>query len=108
MPRGSPLRLMILVPATPIWSISSEIPVDVIKIDKVFVSRIGQRTTAEQLLLSVIEMAKVLNMRIVAEGVETEVQADWLRRTRCWLVTGGFLFKACAARRAEAADIRRR
>lgn len=57
----------------------SEIPVDVIKIDRVFVSRIGQGAAAEQLLLSLIEMAKALNMKIVAEGVETEEQADWLR-----------------------------
>lgn len=64
----------------------SEIPVDVIKIDKVFVSRIGQGAAAEQLLLSLIEMAKALNMKIVAEGVETEAQADWLReRSVGWL-----------------------
>ena len=57
----------------------SEIPVDVIKIDRVFVSRIGQGPAEEQLLLSLIEMAKALNMKIVAEGVETEMQANWLR-----------------------------
>ncbi|WP_270655253.1 EAL domain-containing protein [Enterobacter bugandensis] len=57
----------------------SEIPLDVIKIDRVFVSRIGQGPDAEQLLLSLINMAQGLNMEIVAEGVETEVQANWLR-----------------------------
>lgn len=57
----------------------SEIPIDIIKIDRVFIKRIGQGHSAEQLLLSVIEMAKVLNMSIVAEGVETQEQADWLK-----------------------------
>lgn len=58
----------------------SEIPVDVIKTDRVFVSRIGQGPAAGQLLLSLIEMAKALNMKIVAEGVETEAQANWPRK----------------------------
>ncbi|ELE9730691.1 EAL domain-containing protein [Enterobacter kobei] len=57
----------------------SEIPVDVIKIDRVFVSRIGQGTAAERLLLSLIDMAHGLKMEIVAEGVETEMQANWLK-----------------------------
>lgn len=57
----------------------SEIPMDVIKIDRVFVSRIGQGYMAEQLLLSLFEMARALNMEIVAEGVETEAQANWLK-----------------------------
>lgn len=57
----------------------SKLPVDIIKLDRVFVSRIGQGAAAEQLLLSLIDLARVLNLKIVAEGVETEVQADWLR-----------------------------
>lgn len=57
----------------------SRLPVDIIKLDRVFVSRIGQGTAAEQLLLSLIDLARVLNLKIVAEGVETEAQANWLR-----------------------------
>ncbi|RMA79680.1 MULTISPECIES: EAL domain-containing protein [unclassified Enterobacter] len=57
----------------------SRLPVDIIKLDRVFVSRIGQGAAAEQLLLSLIDLAYVLNLKIVAEGVETEAQANWLR-----------------------------
>ncbi|TXV34461.1 cyclic diguanylate phosphodiesterase [Klebsiella quasipneumoniae] len=57
----------------------SRLPVDIIKLDRVFVSRIGQGAAAEQLLVSLIDLASVLNLKIVAEGVETEVQANWLR-----------------------------
>lgn len=57
----------------------SRLPVDIIKLDRVFVSRIGQGAAAEQLLLSLINLARVLNLKIVAEGVETEAQANWLR-----------------------------
>ncbi|EHX5779986.1 EAL domain-containing protein, partial [Shigella flexneri] len=56
----------------------SEIPVDIIKIDRVFVNRIGQGESAEHLLTSLIEMANTLKKEIIAEGVETEAQAAWL------------------------------
>ncbi|HBA6946308.1 TPA: EAL domain-containing protein [Escherichia coli] len=58
----------------------SSLPVDVIKLDRVFVSRIGQGAAAEQLLLSLINLARELNLNIVAEGVETKAQANWLRK----------------------------
>ncbi|MFQ3395327.1 EAL domain-containing protein [Enterobacter mori] len=54
--------------------------VDVIKIDRVFVKRIGQGKSAEQLLQSLIDMAKALDMKIVAEGVETLEQEAWLKK----------------------------
>ena len=68
----------------------SEIAIDVIKIDRVFVSRIGQGPIAEQILLSLIEMARGLNMKIVAEGVETEMQAKWLRERGVGWLQGYF------------------
>lgn len=57
----------------------SELHVDVIKIDRVFVSKIGKSSSTELLLLSLIDMARGLNIKTVAEGVETEEQAKWLR-----------------------------
>lgn len=68
----------------------SEIPVNVIKIDRVFVSRIGQGAAAERLLLSLIDMAHGLKMEIVAEGVETETQANWLRERGVGWLQGYF------------------
>jgi sensor c-di-GMP phosphodiesterase-like protein len=52
--------------------------VDIIKIDRAFVRRIGEGQAGERLLASVIEMASALNLQIVAEGIETKEQAAWL------------------------------
>ena len=56
----------------------SEVHVDIIKIDRAFVRRIGQGESGERLLASLIDMAGTLELRMVAEGVEKEEQALWL------------------------------
>lgn len=66
----------------------NRLPVDIIKLDRVFVSRIGQGAAAEQLLLSLINLARILNLKIVAEGIETEAQADWLREQGVYWLQG--------------------
>lgn len=53
--------------------------VDIIKIDRVFVDMIKPGTTHVPVLDGLIEMAKNLGTEIVAEGVETEEQAIYLR-----------------------------
>lgn len=55
-----------------------EVHVDIIKIDRAFVRRIGQGELGELLLKSLINMAGALELRMVAEGVETKEQAQWL------------------------------
>ena len=52
---------------------------DYLKIDRGFVSAIGTETVTSPVLDAVLTLAKRLNMVMVAEGVETEEQASWLR-----------------------------
>ncbi len=65
--------------------------IDVIKIDRVFVDMIKPGTTQVPVLDALIAMARNLGTEIVAEGVETEAQALYLR-ARGVVMAQGFLF----------------
>jgi len=65
--------------------------IDIIKIDRVFVDMIKPGTTQVPVLDGLISMAKDLNCEIVAEGVETETQALYLR-ARGVIHAQGFIF----------------
>lgn len=69
---------------------------DFIKIDKVFVDQIG--ASAETVLLDcMIDIAKKLHLRIVAEGVENEAQFDYLRAKGIDFFQGYFFYRPLAA-----------
>jgi len=53
-----------------------------LKIDKCFTQDLSHKSTAE-ITLSIIELARRLNLRIIAEGVESREQADFFRQHNC-------------------------
>ena len=58
------------------------------KIDQSFVGRVTGEAPSRKLLDCVIEMARTLSLRIIAEGVETEAQRDYLNRQNIHLLQG--------------------
>jgi diguanylate cyclase (GGDEF)-like protein/PAS domain S-box-containing protein len=63
-------------------------PVDVLKIDRSFVRDITSSEDDAAMVAAIIELARGLRMRVIAEGVETEAQLDYLRRRGCDEVQG--------------------
>ena len=63
-------------------------PFDSIKIDKSFVAKIGQCNQAEEILRSVLGLAKNLGFDVVAEGVEDESHVEFLRAEQCQVMQG--------------------
>ncbi len=66
-----------------------DVPVDTVKLDMRFISR-GNSSRGGNILSSVVRMAHSMNMEVIAEGVETRQQADYLKSIGCKLMQGYF------------------
>ncbi len=69
------------------FSYLRKFPIDVLKIDRSFVSDIGADDEAA-IVVSIIALAHNLKLRVIAEGVESEAQLDYLRRNGCDEIQG--------------------
>ncbi|MFA6264242.1 MAG: EAL domain-containing protein [Pseudolabrys sp.] len=68
-------------------------PVDTIKIDKSFVDRMLTDRPSQMVVELLIDLSRKLDMHIVAEGIETQAQAGWLRALGCQTGQGYFFGK---------------
>jgi diguanylate cyclase (GGDEF)-like protein len=66
-------------------------PVSQIKIDRSFVSDIPQDRDKSELVKAILSIAAALRLQVIAEGVETNDQVDYLLEHGCWCVQG-YLF----------------
>lgn len=80
-----------------------ELPVDIIKIDKTFVSMVHTGTERLPILSSMINMAHSLGLTVTAEGIETEEQAKYLIALECDSLQGYLFSHPEPARRFEQA-----
>ena len=69
-------------------SMLSAMPVDVLKMDRTFIRDIERDDRNVRLVALILEIAKSLNIPVVAEGVETEAQMRLLKELGCPLVQG--------------------
>jgi diguanylate cyclase (GGDEF)-like protein len=63
-------------------------PIDVLKIDRAFVSDLGNGAEATAIVATVVQLARALHLEVVAEGVETPEQRDHLVALGCGLAQG--------------------
>ncbi|MFT5482286.1 MAG: diguanylate cyclase (GGDEF)-like protein/PAS domain S-box-containing protein [Halieaceae bacterium] len=73
------------------------LPLDTLKIDKSFTSGIGESKSDEEIIRLMISMAHTLGLEVIAEGVETKAQLEFLIAHDCDLVQGYLLAKPCEA-----------
>ncbi|MDH5258818.1 MAG: EAL domain-containing protein, partial [Gammaproteobacteria bacterium] len=68
-----------------------KLPVDTLKIDRSFVMDIADDDDDRAIISAIISMAKSLNLRVIAEGVENEQQLDFLSKNFCHEIQGFLL-----------------
>lgn len=72
-------------------------PIDTIKIDRRFIQGIDQSEDDAAIIMAIIAMSCNLNLRVIAEGVETENQLTCLRNNGCTVVQGYLISKPLTA-----------
>lgn len=78
------------------------LPLDIIKIDRLFISGIGVERADEAIVDTTIVLAKRLNMQCIAEGVETPKQLAYLTRRKCNYIQGYLYSKPVDAKTIDA------
>ena len=76
-------------------------PISTLKIDRSFVRTLAQNSKDAAFVQAIISMGESLELEIVAEGVETEVQLDFLLQHQCGLAQGYLLGKPMPATEFE-------
>lgn len=60
-----------------------DLPIDILKIDKSFLDALMENESEQRIVQTIITMAQILNLEVIAEGVEKEEQADYLKSANC-------------------------
>jgi diguanylate cyclase (GGDEF)-like protein/PAS domain S-box-containing protein len=71
----------------------TELPIDVIKIDKSFISKLPHDRRTIAVVNSIISLAGSLDMMTIGEGAENRAQVDWLRAHGCRTIQGYYYHK---------------
>lgn len=80
----------------------NRLPLNEIKIDRTFVGALEQNDEDRALVVTILNMANILKLRIVAEGVETAGQRDFLLKHDCHIFQGYYYSKPLPKQQFEA------
>lgn len=70
-----------------------KLPIDIIKIDKIFIDNIHNEDTDRSFVDGIISLVHKMNMNVVAEGVELKEQMNILKEKGCDIIQGYFIGK---------------
>ena len=73
------------------------LPVDCLKVDRAFICRMDQDEDSQEIVRLIIAMAHALDLKVVAEGTETEEQIRALKDLRCEMAQGYFFSRPAPA-----------
>ncbi len=82
-----------------------DLPVDVLKIDRSFVSRLNNSNYETSIAASIIALANSLGLSTIAEGVETEEQLEYIQSLGCELIQGYYYSKPVPASELRSAIV---
>ncbi|MEJ2074295.1 MAG: EAL domain-containing protein [Reinekea sp.] len=74
-------------------SILQSLPLHVLKVDMSFIRAIGSSDKSDELVRAIVNMGHTLGLRVVAEGVESASQVQFLRELNCDELQGYYFFK---------------
>lgn len=70
---------------------------DALKLDMGFVKKIGKDQKSDAIVVSIIDLAHRMGMKVVAEGIENQQQSDFLRAHGCDYLKGFYYYKPMSA-----------
>ncbi len=71
----------------------TELPIDILKIDKAFIDKIGVDYKVEELITFIIHLVHKMQIKVISEGIETNKQLMFLKQNSCDLIQGFLLSK---------------
>ena len=71
--------------------------IDALKLDMGFVKKIGKDQKSDAIVVSIIDLAHRMGMKVVAEGIENQQQSDFLRAHGCDYLQGFYYYKPMSA-----------
>jgi diguanylate cyclase (GGDEF)-like protein len=79
----------------------NEYPIDIIKIDRSFISRVNEAGEVSAIVRAIAQLAHDLNFKIVAEGIETREQLEFIKTVGCQYGQGFLFHKALEKAKVE-------
>lgn len=87
------MKWMILEAVILSFNVLKDLPLDVLKIDMLFLSKTKDLNKKNIILNSIVSLAKNLNLTIICEGVENKDQVEYLKKIGCDFFQGPLLLK---------------